>query len=323
MSRPVLLDTDPGCDDAVAILVALERADLEVVGLTTVHGNAPVSETTENARSILELVDRTDVPVAKGADRPLNVPLRTSEHIHGEGGIRGEFPALTAASRPVDAHAARYIVERARAHEGELTLAAIGPLTNVALALAMEPELPDLLDELVVMGGAAFGPGNVTPLAEANFHTDPHAARRVVRDCSPALVGLDVTANAAVPPAEIESLPRDDPLGRSVHEWLTYYDDAQLEQYGIESAAIHDALVIAALVDDGVLETERYPMAVGTDSDIARGALVCDANGVTGDPPNGSVALEADYERFREIVSASIERYLERFEAEASEDPVA
>ncbi|ELY41189.1 nucleoside hydrolase [Natronorubrum tibetense] len=323
MSRPVLIDTDPGCDDAVAILTALERSDLEVVGLTTVHGNAPVSETTENARSILELVERTDVPIARGADRPLAVPLRTSEHIHGEGGIRGDVPTPTAASRPVDEHAAKFIVEQARAHEGELTLAAIGPLTNVALAHAMEPDLPDLLDELVVMGGAAFSSGNVTPLAEANFHTDPHAAHRVVRDCSPTLVGLDVTAKAAVPPAAVESLPRDDLLGRAVSEWLTYYGDEQLEQYGIESAAIHDALVIAGLVDDGVLETERYPMEVGIDSDIARGALVCDRNGVRGEQPNGSVALEADYERFREIVSASLERHLERAGADADEDSVA
>ena len=323
MSRPVLIDTDPGCDDAVAILTALERPDLEVVGLTTVHGNAPVGETTANARAILELVDRADVPIAKGTDRPLTVPLRTAEHIHGEGGIRGDVPTPTAASRPVDAHAAQFIVEQARAHEGGLTLAAIGPLTNVALAHAMEPDLPDLLDELVVMGGAAFVSGNVTPLAEANFHTDPHAAHRVVRDCSPTLVGLDVTANAAVPPAEVESLPRDDPLGRSIYEWLTYYGDDQLEQYGIESAAIHDALVIAALVDDGVLETERYPMEVGTDSEMARGALVCDRNGVRGETSNGAVALEADYERFREIVSASLERHLERAGADADEDSVA
>ena len=318
MSRPVLIDADPGCDDAVALLAALERAELEVVGLTTVHGNAPVEDTTRNARAILELIDRTDVPVASGADRPLNAPLETAEHIHGEGGIRGDLPEPGSATETVDAHAAQYIVERARAHEGDLTLAAIGPLTNVALALAIEPALPDLLDDLVVMGGAAFVSGNVTPLAEANFHSDPHAARRVVRDAAPTLVGLDVTRDATFPPERIDSLPRDDPLGRSIREWLTYYDDEYLERLGMESAAIHDALVIADLVDD-VLETESYPMEVGTGADVARGALVCDEYGVTGASPNGTVAVEIDVERFRDLVGGSLERYLTRTQTEAAE----
>ncbi|WP_339102210.1 nucleoside hydrolase [Haloterrigena salinisoli] len=319
MSRPVLIDTDPGCDDAVALLAALEHASLEVVGLTTVHGNAPVDDTTRNARAILEAVDRTDVPVARGADRPLLVDLETSEEIHGEGGLRGDLPDPGPATEPVDGHAARHIVERARAHDGDLALAAIGPLTNVALAHAMEPELPELLDELVVMGGAAFASGNVTPLAEANFHTDPHAARRVVRDCEPTAVGLDVTTRAAVPPERVDGLTGDTALERSLHEWLTYYDADRLERYGIESAAIHDALVLAELIDDGVLETASYPMEVGADGDLARGALVVDENGVTGASATGEVALEADYERYREVVSESLERVLERTEPEMSD----
>ncbi|ELY48470.1 nucleoside hydrolase [Natronorubrum bangense] len=314
----VLIDTDPGCDDAVALLLALERSELDVVGLTTVHGNAPVEETTENARSILEVLDRTDVPVAMGADRPLLVDLETAEHIHGEGGIRGELPQPGPETQPVDSHAAQFIIEQAREHEGELTLAAIGPLTNVALALAIEPELPELLDELIVMGGAAFVPGNITPLAEANFHADPHAARRVVRDATPTIVGLDVTTSATLSPDRVESLPQDDPLGRSIDDWLTYYDDERLERYGIESAAIHDALVIAGLVDDAVLETEPYQMVVGTDSELDRGALVCDATGVTGEPPNGTVAVGVDDERFRELLAESLERVLSRADVEAT-----
>ncbi|AEH38189.1 nucleoside hydrolase [Halopiger xanaduensis] len=323
-TRPVVIDTDPGCDDAVALLLALENPALEVVGLTTVHGNAPVADTTRNARAILESVDRTGVPIAAGADRPLNVLLETAEEIHGEGGIRGELPEPTPATQPADVHAARFIVEQARAHDGDLALAAIGPLTNVALAHALEPELPDLLDELIVMGGAAFAQGNATPLAEANFHSDPHAARRVVRDCEPTLVGLDVTTQATVPPARLESLSedegrdRDDALAHSIREWLTYYDAARLERYGIESAALHDALAVAGLVDGNVLETESYPLEVGTDGDLARGALVADRNGVTGDEPNGDVALEADYERFRELVAGSLDRFLTVAEAEDS-----
>ncbi|NGM70201.1 nucleoside hydrolase [Natronolimnobius sp. AArcel1] len=315
MTRPVLIDTDPGCDDAVAILLALEHPALEVVGLTTAHGNAPVSETTANARGILEFVDRADVPIAVGADRPQNVSLETAEHIHGEGGIRGGVPEPTAATDPVDTHAAQFIVEQAHEHAGDLVLAAIAPLTNVALAHALEPDLPELLDELIIMGGAAFAQGNVTPLAEANFHSDPHAAHRVVGECEPTIVGLDVTANATFPPDRLEALSRDDPLGRSIAEWLTYYDDATLERYGIESAAIHDALVIAELIDEDVLETAEYPLTVGTDGDLARGALVPDARGSTDTPVNGTVALEADYDRFRTILGDSLERLLESGDA--------
>ncbi|WP_049927589.1 nucleoside hydrolase [Halopiger goleimassiliensis] len=319
MSRPVLIDTDPGCDDAVALLHALERPDLEVVGLSTVHGNAPVAETTENARRILELVGRTDVPVARGADRPLLVDLETAEHIHGEGGIQGDLPEPTAATRPIDVHGARFIVEQARAHTGDLVLAAIGPLTNVALALAMEPALPDLLDELVFMGGAAFTRGNVTPLAEANVHSDPHAAKRVVRDARPTVVGLDVTRRATLPPERIDGLPRDDPLGRSIDAWLTYYGPEDLERNRIDAAALHDALVLAAVADDRVLETDPYPLEVGADDGLARGALVADADGVTGREPNGRVAVAADYERFRALVGGSLERLVERVDVSVPE----
>ena len=312
MTTPVLIDADPGCDDAVAISLALERADLDVVGLSTVHGNATVDETTANARGILELVDRTDVPVARGGEQPLLVDLETAEHVHGEGGIRGELPAPGPETRPVDGHAARVLVEQAHEHEGDLVLAAIGPLTNVALALALEPTLPELLDDLVVMGGAAFAHGNVTPLAEANFHSDPHAARRVVRDCSPTVVGLGVTGRATLPPERVDGLTREAPLGRSIYEWLTYYDDDRLEQYGVESAALHDALVLASIVDEAVLETEPCAMAVEADAGLARGALVCDSAGVTGDEPNGFVAVDADYDRFRDLLCGSLERHLER-----------
>lgn len=307
MTCPLLIDTDPGCDDALALALALEDPTLEVVGLTTVHGNTTVEATTYNARAILEALGRTDVPISAGADQPLIAGLETAEHIHGEGGIRGELPEPTSETEPEGAHAARRIVETVRRHEGELALAAIGPLTNVALALAMEPRLPEMLDELVVMGGAAFVPGNVTPLAEANFRSDPEAARRVVRDADPTLVGLDVTRRATLPADWIEGLPRATPLARSLRAWLTYYGNDVLERYGLETAAIHDALVIAGLLDERVIETESHHMQVGTDSELDRGALVCDPYGVTGGEPNGRVAVDADIERYRELMMDAVE----------------
>lgn len=309
MARPLLIDTDPGCDDAIAILLALGHGDLDVVGLTTVHGNAPTEATTRNARAILELLDRTDVPVARGCDVPLLVPLDTAEAIHGEGGIRGPLPVPTPATEPVDAHAAEFIVETAREHEGELTLAAIGRLTNVAIALALEPELPDLLDELVILGGAAFVPGNITPTASANFYCDPHAARRVVRDTSPTIIGLDVTPQATLSAEWIESIPRDGDLGESVYQWFTYYSDEVLERYDIETAAIHDALAVLSLVDD-VVDTKPCFMEIVADAGPTQGALICDVRGTSENPPNGSIALDADGDRFRDLVMDIVDRGL-------------
>lgn len=309
MARPLLIDTDPGCDDAIAILLALQHDALDVVGLTTVHGNAPTESTTRNARSILELLNRADVPVARGAEQPLLVPLDTAEEIHGEGGIRGPLPTPSPTTEPLDIHAAEYIVQTAREHDGALTLATIGRLTNVALALALDPELPSLLDEVVILGGAAYVPGNITPTASANFYCDPHSARRVIRETSPTVIGLDVTHQATLPADWIESIPRDGPLGESIYQWFTYYSADVLERYGIETAAIHDALAILSLVDE-LVETEDCFMEVVADAGPARGALICDGRGTTGKPPNGSVALDADAGRFRELVMELVDRSL-------------
>lgn len=310
MTEPLLVDADPGCDDAIALSMALECDAVDVVGVTTIFGNAPTAETTKNARAILELLERTDVPVARGATEPLLVELDTAEHIHGEGGIRGDLPEQTAASAPADVHAARFIVQQARQHDGDLRLLAIGRLTNVALALALEPALPDLLDELVVMGGSVYEPGHTTPMASANFYGDPHAARRVVRDCYPTIVGVDVSQHATLSADWIDSLPRETPAGAAMHRWFTYYSSDVLDRYDIETAAIHDALPMAYLLDETVLDTEAHYMEVGADEGLAQGALACDLNEMTGEDPTGRVALDLDDDRYRDLVMNSINRLL-------------
>ncbi|WP_336342677.1 nucleoside hydrolase [Halalkalicoccus ordinarius] len=297
----LLIDTDPGCDDALALLLALE-SDLDVVGLTTVAGNTSIENTTRNALSILEFLE-CDLPVARGADRPLVKRQDTAEFIHGEGGLRGGLPPSS--EEPIDASAAEFIVERAR-EDGDLTIAAIGPLTNIALALSIDPDLPEYLSEIVVMGGAVYAPGNRTPAAEANLHADPDAASRVLQSARPTFVGLGVTTRATIDPA---TLDLSGPRGETVREWLTYYPDDVRERYGLEHSPIHDAAVIAGIADD-VLTVEERAFEIETGDGPARGALLADEYGVTDEPENGRVATDLDEVRFRAALAEAIESAL-------------
>ncbi|WP_122090786.1 nucleoside hydrolase [Halalkalicoccus subterraneus] len=293
----LLVDTDPGCDDALALLLALE-SDLDVVGLTTVAGNSTIENTTRNTLSVLDFLD-SDLPVARGADRPLVKRQDTAEFIHGEGGLKGDLPDPT--HEPVDTSGAEFIVEKAR-EDGNLTIAAIGPLTNLALALGIEPDLPELLDEVLVMGGAVYAPGNRTPAAEANLHADPDAASRVLQSLDPTFVGLGVTMRATLDPATLDLSGR---RGAVVEEWLEYYPDEVKDRYGIEHSPVHDAAVIAQLTDD-VLTTEERALEIDTREGPCRGTLVADEYGVTEAPENGRVATDIDVERFREAMGEAI-----------------
>jgi inosine-uridine nucleoside N-ribohydrolase len=302
MSQKVLLDVDPGCDDAVMMAMALCAADLEVVGVTTVAGNSTVENTTRNALSVLAELDRTDVPVARGADRPLVDDLTTAEWVHGPAGLRGELPDPT--RDPLDQHAVSFILDQAHRHGEALTLVAAGPLTNVAATLIQEPTLPDLVGDIHVMGGAATTAGNTTPAAEANFHNDPVAARRVVASATPRLVGLDALGHATVPASLVEEY-RADPRLSAVGAWLDY--PAEVRAFGpTDDPIIHDAAVVADLLGE-VLTVESYHCEVDTSSGPSRGALVCDVHGVTGEEPNAEVAVEIDTEAFRQLLRSTLE----------------
>lgn len=300
MSTSLLIDTDPGNDDAVLLALATVAEGIDVVGVTSVAGNDRLEHTTWNASAVLDWFGNGDVPVAPGAAAPLIRELETASAIHGPRGLHELPPEPT--NDPVSTAGANAIVEQARTHPEKLTLVAVGPLTNVALALALEPDLPDLLDDLYVMGGAAFVGGNVTPMAEYNFYADPEAARRVVREAHPKLVGLDVTNHATVPPKTIREWAMEQEPFRTMAAWMAYTSLENLDQALADDgpASVHDATVGVELLTE-ILTFEPSYAEIET-CGSCRGTLICDDQGVTGNAPNVEVAVDIDAAAFRETL---------------------
>jgi uridine nucleosidase len=285
MARKIIIDTDPGVDDAMAIFLALRSPELELVGLTTVFGNSNVDATTRNALNLLHVAGRTDIPVARGAGRPLvNPPGPTGEWVHGEDamGNIGWTTVLDPALKPVDVPAARFIVDTIMANPGEITLVPIGPLTNLALALQLEPRIATHVREIVMMGGSALAPGNVSPLAEANVHNDPHAASVVFSaDWPITMAGLDVTESIPMDDAHFGALATSsDPLGLFIVKIVGFYQTFHRDWYGMVNGAIHthDACAILYLLDPTLFSGERWPITVPHDGP-AKGATLVDRRG--------------------------------------------
>jgi inosine-uridine nucleoside N-ribohydrolase len=295
---PILLDCDPGHDDAIALLLALASPELEVLGVTTVAGNQTVEKTTANALRILEFVGREDVPVAAGADRPLVREAYVAAYVHGESGLDGpELPA--AQGRPVRRHAVDFLAERILAAGRPVTLVATGPLTNVALLIDRHREAAGLLERIVLMGGA-IAEGNVTPAAEFNIWADPEAAASVFR-CGleiVTMVGLDVTHKALVRTPHKETLRRSGRVGALVAELLDFYDRFHREVYGFDGSPIHDAVAVAHVARPDLLRTLERHVAIETESELCRGRTVVDLWRRTGNDPNACVAVDIDADAF-------------------------
>ena len=285
MRRKIIIDTDPGLDDAVAILLALAAVDeLEVLDIVAVAGNLPLASTERNARRICELAARTDVPVYAGCARPMLRPLATAEHIHDETAHdRLLLPEPTMALQAQ--HGVDFLVERLHAAEpGTITLCALGPLTNIAMALVKSPEIAGRIAELVVMGGAGFELGNVTPAAEFNIHVDPHAAAIVLDSGVPiTMIPLDVTHQLLNTPPRLAALRGlGNRCGPAVAVMLTVFDENRHARFGTRAKALHDPAVVAFLLHPALFEGREVNVAIETQSPLTMGMTVVDWWGVTG-----------------------------------------
>jgi inosine-uridine nucleoside N-ribohydrolase len=299
---PVLLDCDPGQDDAIALLLALASPELELVGVTTVAGNQTLEKVTANAIRVLELAGRGDIPVAAGADRPLAGELVTAEDAHGETGLDGpDLPPPEA--RPVPAHAADFLAERILASEAPVTLVPTGPLTNVALLLDRHPEAAARLGRVVLMGGA-IAEGNQTPSAEFNIWVDPEAAAHVFASgLDVTMVGLDVTNRAVLTPEHADRLRGTGPVGAAVAAMLDFYGGYYLEAYEHGGCPVHDALAVAHVARPGLVTTLDRHVEVEVAPGLCRGRTVVDMRRRTVlPPPNAHVAVDVDVPAFVDLL---------------------
>jgi len=301
VSTPILLDCDPGHDDAIALLLALGSDELVLRGVTVVAGNQTLEKTTANAIRVLELAGRGDVPVAVGSPRPLVREPFVAAYVHGETGLDGpDLPPPQA--EPSDQHAVDFLAERL---EGA-TLVATGPLTNVALLLARYPEARP--ERIVLMGGA-IAEGNVTPAAEFNIWADPEAAARVFASgLDVTMVGLDVTHQALVTAAHAEQLRGAGRVGKVVAELLDFYGVFHREVYGFDGSPVHDAVAVAHVIDPTLLELQHLNVRVDCESELCRGRTVVDVWRRSGLEPTANVAVGIDSERFLTLLLDRLSR---------------
>jgi inosine-uridine nucleoside N-ribohydrolase len=301
----VILDCDPGHDDAIALLLALGSPEIELLGVTTVSGNQTLDKTTANAIRVLDHVNRQDVSVAAGADRPLVRQRHTAAEVHGESGLDG--PALPPPSRqPEPTHAIDWIAATLHNSAEPVTLVPTGPLTNIALLFARYPGVERSIERIVLMGGA-IGEGNTTPAAEFNIWVDPEAAHRVFESgIDLTMVGLDVTHQALMTPVHTDRLKAAGRAGTLVADLFEFYARYHHEHYGWKGAPVHDAVAMAHVIDPSLLNTTHCGVAIDTGPELSRGRTHVDLRDTMGWTPNCHAAVGIDGERFLELLIARI-----------------
>jgi purine nucleosidase len=308
--RKIIIDTDPGQDDAVAILLALASEELEVLGITAVAGNVPLNLTQTNARKVCELAGKPDTKVFAGAVRPLLRKLVTAEYVHGRTGLDG--PVLPEPLMKLqEEHSVDFIVRTILNQDsGSVTLCTLGPLTNIALSLIREPQIAGRVREIVMMGGGFFEGGNTTPAAEFNIYVDPHAADVVFRSGIPiVMMPLDVTHKAlstAERVARIRGIGT--PVGEATADLLEFFERFDEEKYGTDGGPLHDPCVIAYLLRPGLFKGRHCHVAVETMSELTMGMTVVDWWGVTSNRPNATVMRDVDADGFFALLTERLGR---------------
>jgi purine nucleosidase len=309
--RKIIIDTDPGQDDAVAILLALASPeDIDVLGITCVAGNVPLELTQKNARIVCELAGKPETLVFAGCDKPLGRDLVTAEHVHGKTGLDG--PTLPDPTMPLqEQHGVDYIIDTLRAHEaGTVTLCPLGPLTNIATAFEKAPDIVAKVQEIVLMGGGYFQGGNITPTAEFNIYVDPQAADIVFKSGVPIVVmPLDVTHKALV------TKPRNDafrelgtPAGIAVAEMTDFFERFDKEKYGSAGAPLHDPCVTAYLIKPDLFSGRHINVEIETQSELTMGMTVADWWRVTDRAPNATFMGDIDADGFFALLTERIGR---------------
>lgn len=304
----IIIDTDPGIDDALAFLLALASPEIQLEALTTTQGNVTVENATRNVLSVLELAQASHIPVASGSVLPLVQPLRASTLVHGQTGLgKAKLPESNA--KPVSKHAVDYLIERVLAEPKELIIFPIGPLTNIAMAIRKEPRFVNSVKELVIMGGAILEGGNTTPQAEFNIYVDPHAAHIVFHSGIPiTLIPLDVTNQCWMSQEDVDRLQKvPSPISQFIKDMMDVYLPVSL-RYGYPSSALHDPLTLATIIAPELLTFKEYFVDVDISGGVSMGKTFADTLHLTKKPANMKVAMEVRGEEF-------VELFLQRMEA--------
>lgn len=305
--RKIIIDTDPGQDDAVAILLALASPEIDVLGITAVAGNVPLALTSKNARKVCEVAGQPETLVFAGCDKPMAHTLVTAEHVHGKSGLDGiELPEPTMPLQ--DMHGVDFIIETLRSNpSGTVTLCPLGPLTNIATAFERAPDIMARVQEIVLMGGAYFEVGNITPAAEFNIYVDPEAAEIVMKSgIKLTIMPLDVTHSALVTQARLEPFKSMGHVGEVVIGWMDFFERFDIEKYGSAGGPLHDPTVIAYLIAPDMFSGRFINVEIETKSELTRGMTVADWWGVTGRTPNAMFMGDLDAEAFFALLANRI-----------------
>jgi purine nucleosidase len=308
--KRIIIDTDPGVDDALTFLLALASPEIQLEALTITQGNVTVEKGTRNALAVLELLHASRIPVARGTSLPLVGPLRALDLVHGASGL-GNARLPEPHTPPVPQHAIDYLIERFLAEPGEISLFAIGPLTNVALAIRKEPRFAAAVKELVIMGGSIREGGNITPQAEFNIYTDPYAAHIVFHSGIPiTLIPLDVTHKTMLYTTQIELLKQSkSPIARFIEDATSDYVRFTESKTGVSGCVLHDPLTLATVIAPDLLSFEEHYVDVDISGGVSTGNTFADFHHTTGKPANMKVALDVRGDDFVELFLQRMENF--------------